>query len=792
MAAALALVACGGTGPAGPTGPVGPTGPEGPEGPQGPAGMNGTNGTNGVDAVITGTISGTVTAKVGGAPVMGASVATVPASSTAMTAADGTFSLANVKIGLYTVEVSATGYGTKSIAGVGVASGATSALTVELDTPAVTSGVVTGVVTKRAATTTAVAGATVALVDAAALAANPTEWPLETLAATSPYTATTSATGAYSINNVAPGRYFVSVTPAAADTSVFPGGNRASVNVVAGPMATVSDVTLSQRAPASSTFVGSTRCLMCHNTTHGNWKRSLHALVYRKPGQPSANQDLSQLPEADMPLQYFVDGNTVGPDNTGGSDDLGLRISRTDEPNRWSAFPAAFNILLGRDATGYFMQTETTDKALKSDKYYVAFTFGGHGIYKMRWVTRAKADKTYQPCTGAPTTPCTDWSYYVGPLQFDEKLQAGVQPFHPYNATNWGAPTTAGGAGIVMAQGKSFDLNCAGCHFTGQNVSRQSNGNYQAKAVADVNGAIDYDMDGNKEEISIGCEACHGAGSSHANAPARGKDIVLPNYLTAEREVQVCTNCHTRGVGHGGFTGVTDHTEYPSKGTDTLSFPYPGMSRNEFVTDFHVDGLGVWNTDTKHARQHHQQGNDLLKSKHFKNPYDLVTCGTCHDMHDRKNGPSLTQSAANNSLCLSCHAPFGFGLTTPWTREQEARSVSAHMSEYAFMTTGYDPLNVAALAPAVVPGGVGRCTTCHMPKTAASQSRFIHEQVSAGMQPTGPRIRGDVSSHVFDVITPAASQALFTAPDAGSNIQVSNSCGGCHNTLAGIQPNYTY
>jgi hypothetical protein len=111
----------------------------------------------------------------------------------------------------------------------------------------------------------------------------------------------------------------------------------------------------------------------------------------------------------------------------------------------------------------------------------------------------------------------------------------------------------------------------------------------------------------------------------------------------------------------------------------------------------------------------------------------------------------------------------------------------------AYMTAGYDPQNLANLDAGlgIVTGGVGRCTTCHMAKTAASQGRFVHEQVSAGLQPSGPRIRGDISNHGFDVIWPAVSQSLQLDP-AATQKNLPNSCGSCHNSLVGVGPKYTY
>jgi len=789
MAAAAMLSAC-----------QGEKGSDGPQGPQGPGGTS------------VGTISGVVRDGAS-APIANASVVTVPASTAASTAANGSYTIANVPLGVYTVQVSATGYAAQSVSNVSVAAGATATVNVNLSVPAATTGSVQGVVKKHgSASGTALASATVALVDAGVLASSTSEAPLETLAGSSLYSVTTDASGAYTISGVAPGSYFIHVAPPAADTSAFPGGDasRQSFAVAAGATVT-KDVTVSQRAPLTATYVGSSACLLCHTNAlgggatkaAGNWKKTLHANVYRAPGVASANQDLSGLPNHDAALAFFEDGNAVGPDNTGAGDELGLRISKTDEAVRWSAFsgsrgtpatPVNYNLLLGKDATGYFVQTETTDKVTKSDKYYVIFTFGGNGIYKERWVTRAKADKSFQPCTGAPATACTDWSYYVLPLQYDENLQSGVQPFHPYNFANWDPPAAAGGPALFAGQGASFDLNCAGCHFTGTTLTRNANGNYMARAASAAGGAIDYDSDGNKDDVSIGCEACHGPGSAHAAAPGLGKDILQPRLLSAERENQMCGNCHTRGVGKGGFTGQTVHTEYPSKGTDTLTFAYPGMGRTEFVTDFHTDGLGTFNDAKKHSRQHHQQANDLIKSKHTKNPFDLVSCSDCHDMHDRQNGPSLAASTADNKLCLDCHAPFGFGLAPGFTKEQEALAVSSHMSGLAYMSVGYNPVNAPADVDGllqIATGGVGRCTTCHMPKTAASQSRFVHEGVNATtMQPSGARIRGDISSHYFDIIWPATSESVLI--NFTSNNLVSNSCGSCHNSLVGILPNYAY
>lgn len=754
---------------------------------QGDAGPAGPPGDPGAPGVHVGALSGRVTDVETGAAIAAASVTTSPLDRAATADAEGRFVLDDLPVGVYTLTAQATGYAAGS-ATVSVVAEEEIEVTIALDVPDVTTGTVAGTVFAHGATPTAVAGAQVALVDAFALAASAERAPLEPLAAASPYVATTAADGSYTIDGIAPGRYFAHVLPPEGDAEVLlPGGGRESFEVAADAAATV-DVTLSQQPSPAAQYLGSGACLVCHSgegpaSKHvDGWKNTLHALVYRVPGQTTAAQDLSLLPAHDRALAFFVDGNAR--DNTGAGDGLGLRIARAEFP----AFPAAYNLLLGYDGQ-YFVRFETP-AGVASMKYYASFTFGGHGVYKERWVTRVSTDGSHDPTPGGAS------SYYILPLQYDENLPDEVEPFHPYNAANWGPPTVADGAAVRPAQAKSFDNNCAGCHFTGTTLTRDGEGNFHADASHASTGPLDYDGDGDLDEMTIGCERCHGPGSEHTfGGPAIGKRIIVPSLLTAERSSAICGQCHTRGEGRGAIDGIP--TEMPSAGDGTLTFPMPGQSLATFLGTFYVEHPGVYADDGAHSRQHHQQWNDFAKSTHNKNPYDLLACDSCHDNHSRDIGPSLRASVDDNELCLSCHGWYQFGLGAPpwlppesWTAEEEAEAVSAHMQELADMTTGYDPLDLSGRIGDPKVGGVGRCTSCHMPKTAASQSRFVHEAVDGAGQPVGPRVRGDVSSHAFDIITPAASQVLKNA--GGANSQLPNSCGACHNALTGIAPTYTY
>lgn len=798
LPSALALGACegpegarGADGLPGEQGAAGDDGADGTDGEDGVAGQDGAEGAagpggaDGEDGVSTGTLSGTIVDAETGLGVVGAAVTTEPASGSVTTDDTGAFSLDDVPVGVYGLIIAATGYGVQVFPGVSVVAGQTATIEIEIEMPAATSGEVAGRVGIRSEDDDPLVGGTVALVDAFVLAASDSDQPLEDLAAVSPYVAETAADGSYLISGVAPGRYYVHVMPAEVDgEEVLPGGDasRESFEVDAGAAVT-RNVTVSQRPSSAATYLGSTTCLTCHSglvaqTDMTGWRETLHSLIHRQPGVATANQDLTGYPNHDRALQYFVDGNPR--DNTGSGDGLGLRITQAG----FSAFPANMNLILGYDGR-YFVIFENAATSVRSTKYYAEFTFGGHGIYKERWVTRVNTDGSYDGTAGGGS------SYYILPLQFDENMQAGVEPFHPYNAANWGPPTIADGPAVRPAQNKSFDNNCAGCHFTGTTLSRDAEGNFHADGADTAAGQLDYDGDGTLDELDIGCEDCHGPGSEHtAGGLGIGRNIVMPALLSAERESLICGRCHTRGEGEGTVGG--DHTEYPSRGADAaFELPLPGMlNHQEFVTEFHADNPGVYADDVGHSRQHHQQYMDMMKSTHYQNPYRQLSCSDCHDLHNRDVGPSLTASADDNSLCLGCHAEFPFGLVGDYSPFDEGDAIAEHMTEYADMTIGYDPRNLGGVAEASATGGTGQCATCHMPKTAASQSRFMHESVSAQGQPSGARIRGDISSHVFDTISPSDSQVLFNG--GGNNNRMPNSCGSCHNDLAAIQPNYAY
>ncbi|MBI3090154.1 MAG: carboxypeptidase regulatory-like domain-containing protein [Candidatus Tectomicrobia bacterium] len=140
-------------------------------------------------SALAGIISGTVRNRATGDPIANATVTTDPATQSATTAADGTFTLSNVPAATYTVQASAEGFVTARLADITVASQQTAQANLTLDRA-------TGTISGRVVASddaTAVQGAAVSL-DVAG------------------FSATTSAAGSYTIERVPVGSYTVSVT----------------------------------------------------------------------------------------------------------------------------------------------------------------------------------------------------------------------------------------------------------------------------------------------------------------------------------------------------------------------------------------------------------------------------------------------------------------------------------------------------------------------------------------------------------------------------------------------------
>jgi Flp pilus assembly protein TadD len=159
---------------------------------------------------------------------------------------------------------------------------------------------------------------------------------------------------------------------------------------------------------------------------------------------------------------------------------------------------------------------------------------------------------------------------------------------------------------------QNWNWQCAECHAT--DLKRGWNaelGGYETTA----------------HRFDVGCQACHGPGSAHAERP---EDERMPG-MQSEGQVETCARCHSRRapIGDGHLHGNRLMDDY-----------LPALLRDGL---YHADGqvldeVYVW-------------GSFVQSKMHAKG----VRCSDCHDPH------SATTRAPGNGTCTVCHSPGGAG-----------------------------------------------------------------------------------------------------------------------------------
>lgn len=165
------------------------------------------------------------------------------------------------------------------------------------------------------------------------------------------------------------------------------------------------------------------------------------------------------------------------------------------------------------------------------------------------------------------------------------------------------------------------------------------------------------------------CEACHGAGSAHADS---GDASLIRSFKDSSPEAnQTCLACHRQD--HAMEWAGSAHA---SSGVGCTSCHAIHQSRQVASKLTTAQGLAVSHSTAPASRGslakpqpelcfdcHKEQRAMFMQSSHHPVREGRMTCSSCHDAHGANLG-TLKTSERPNDLCLSCHAakagPFVF------------------------------------------------------------------------------------------------------------------------------------
>ncbi|MDE2756780.1 MAG: tetratricopeptide repeat protein, partial [Acidobacteriota bacterium] len=191
----------------------------------------------------------------------------------------------------------------------------------------------------------------------------------------------------------------------------------------------------------------------------------------------------------------------------------------------------------------------------------------------------------------------------------------------------------------------------------------------------------------------IGCHRCHGPGADHVKLASTGEaaaeqirqSIVNPARLSAERQLDVCLQCHLEAAAAA--------PRFRRSGRPVYSFR-PGDALADYIVHFDLGEPDAKNPPDRFEID--SAGYRMRQSACFRLSRGAMTCTTCHDPHRKLRGEEALSHYRER--CLTCH---------------NQPSTAVH---------GETP--------------PGDCTACHMPKRRAQD--VVHAVMTDHLIQKGP------------------------------------------------------
>jgi DmsE family decaheme c-type cytochrome len=149
-----------------------------------------------------------------------------------------------------------------------------------------------------------------------------------------------------------------------------------------------------------------------------------------------------------------------------------------------------------------------------------------------------------------------------------------------------------------------------------------------------------------------GCEACHGPGKVHAEAPSKDNIVSFTNLHGSEFSAR-CLKCHQQSDERSNFERSAHHRS--NVGCNECHSTHTPKVQ---------DAMLKQNSPTLCFTCHLEVKSAFSKPFHHRVNEGLVKCTDCHNPHGGFLARQLRDSAANDIGCFKCHAekagPFAF------------------------------------------------------------------------------------------------------------------------------------